>query len=220
MKNRLFKIRTVLSYIVIIGVCVVQKKAAQSLTLTILIFLPFFAFGQKSLWAIDALFSPDSYASPQVEADAAIYQESAYHLGFNVVKDLKEEQNWSFRTGLRYSVYNKRIEGFSTSQSFTFYSTTTFLNVPLALRYSFGQKKLRLYGEIVGSFNFQYDIFAKNANVKTNPSWGLALGLEYQVTPTFGFFTQPTFNKPLKRNNDYLFMLGFETGIKFRLSQK
>ena len=190
----------------------------------ILSILPFFVFGQKKgnnarLWAIDALFSPDTYAPPQVEADANFYQESAYHFGCNISQDFSDNRHWSVRSGLRYNVYRQRIEsfyyepiiaGFVTNKSYIKYA---YLDIPLALRYTFGARKLRFYSEVIATINTR----PYNTTDKFHITWGLSLGLNYQINPSFEVFTQPTFRKPIQHNNRYFFMLGIETGLKFRL---
>ena len=184
----------------------------------ILNFLPFFAFGQKSGLSIDVLFSPDFYVPPQVYADAAFYQESAYHLGFNVVKSLEKHPQWSFRSGVRYHVYNQRVEGFysltGNFERYTSYTASKYFDIPLAVRYSFGAARLRGYAELIASMSIKTNSCSCNQLYQT---LGFSLGLEYQITPTLGVFAQPTVRVPLKGIYEYALAAGIELGVKYRL---
>ena len=186
--------------------------------------LPLLIFGQQkavtnSPFAVDLVFSPDAYAPPQVAADAGFYQESAYRAGVNVVSDLADNSRWSFRSGLRYVVYNRRIEGFhfdsSGLKTSISHEKITYFDVPLFFRYSVGKKKLKFYAELGGGLDFATDVIQK----KIRTYWGLSLGLEYRFHSRFSIFAQPTFRKPSPRSNIYFFSTGIETGIKFRLPE-
>ena len=153
----------------------------------ILSFLPFFVFGQKSTLSIDVLFSPDFYIPAPVEADAAFYQESAYHLGFNVMKNLDKHPQWSFRSGVRYHVQNQRVEGFysltGNFERYISYTASKYFDIPFAVRYSFGKARLRGYAELIASMSIKTNSCSCNQLYQT---LGFSLGLEYQITPTLG----------------------------------
>ena len=184
----------------------------------ILNFLPLFVFGQKGALSIDVLFSPDFYVPPQVESNSRSYQESAYHLGFNVVKSLDKHPQWSFRSGVRYHVYNQRLEGFysliGNFERYVSYSAVKYFDVPIAVRYSFGKAQLRGYAELIASMSIKTKSCSCNQLYQT---LGFSLGLEYQIMPALGVFAQPTVRSPLTRINDYALAAGIELGVKYRL---
>jgi hypothetical protein len=190
--------------------------------------LPFVVLGQQktnkvSPYTIDLIFSSDSHYGPVgLDGGPGIYQVSAYRVGFNILSDFEEHANWSFRSGLRYAVYNQRLEsnlalvdplrgGIVTS-----FEKITYCELPLFLRYTMGKNRLKFYGEIGGGLDFLPSV-SRN---KFQPFWGLSVGLEYHFNPRIGIFTQPIFRKSTQNNRVYFISTGFEMGIKFGLNEK
>jgi hypothetical protein len=183
------------------------------------ILLPLCAFSQEkreSLWSVDAFYAPSLFIPPPILANADFQQEAAYRVGFNIVKVQDKNAHLSMRLGLRYAVYNQRIESFFVNQgqfqnaiSFAKYN---FYEMPLAFRYTIGKNRLRGYGELLGSVNFG----ANTTQLKTHFNIGFSVGLEYNFYQQYSIFVQPTFYKTTIKNNIYFLSSGAEIGLKFR----
>ncbi len=195
----------------------------KNVILLLLIF-PFFVKAQSpksKLIAIDFVFSPDGYikTNPLV-GGPSIGQKSAYRFGINVVKDFNPNSPFSFRTGIRYCVYNQLVTGgytdFITNKTVrdTSVFSLQYFQIPLALRYSIGKKKWRGYGEFVTDLNFKSNF----SNLPNNINIGFSIGLEYSIKPTFALFAQPTMHTTTIENYYYNAILSLETGVKYRFN--
>jgi hypothetical protein len=191
--------------------------------------LPFFVFGQQktdknSLWTVGIVFSPDHYIPPiGISGGPGIYQTSAYRIGISGVCDFEDNPHWSIRSGIRYVVYNQRLE-YSLGlydprlypQTVVKFKKLNFVDVPLFMRYTFGKTKLRLYAEVGGGL----DVLPNTEQEKTIIYWGVSLGLEYRFYNRFSIFAQPLVRKAFARNNTYFLSSGIEMGVKLRLSER
>jgi hypothetical protein len=183
------------------------------------VLLPLCVFSQEkreSLWSVDAFYAPSLFIPSPILANSDFKQEAAYRVGFNIVKISEKNAHLALRIGLRYAVYNQRIESFSVSQgqfvnaiSFAKYN---FYELPLAFRYSIGKNRLRGYGELLGCINFG----ANTTRLKTHFNIGFSFGLEYNFYQQYSIFAQPTFYKTTAQNNIYFLTSGAEIGLKFR----
>ncbi len=194
----------------------------KNVAFILLLLLPLLVFGQqkdlkRSNWSVSFVYSPDSYAPPQVENDAGTYQKLAYRVGVDLIKPFNENPRTSFRTGLRRAVYNTRIEAFGVVSGSPLdiisFEKLTYYEVPFALRYTFGNQQLRFYTEAMCSMNFG----GSNSSLKPHISWGLSAGLDCQITNSLSIFAQPILRKPLVRNYTYFFCVGVEMGVKMKL---
>jgi hypothetical protein len=181
---------------------------------------PLIAYSQenkKDKIAFDLLYSPDFGIQPPQSINTRFYQDEAYQFGFNLGQFIDKGNRFSLRIGLRYIVYNQRIESVSLSQTSNQYVNSTTITkleyyaIPLAIGYKFGQKKLQFYSELIAI----YDLRDDKKSLKESINYGFSFGLEYKFLDKFSIFFQPTFRVPLIKNNFYNYNLGIEMGLKF-----
>jgi hypothetical protein len=187
--------------------------------------VPFLVFGQKkeaklSPWAIGLVFSPDIFA-PANSSPVFYEQQSAYRFGFDAASDFEDNKHWSFRSGLRYSVYKYKLIVFSSNpipvdlKPYTNIKTQKSIDVPIMARYSVGKKRLLIYGEV--GWNLNYEIEQNPTNFEIYGC--LSLGLEYWFNNRFSIFAQPTYRKLTKKGTSFS-STGVEMGLKLRLLEK
>jgi hypothetical protein len=191
----------------------------------ILTLLPLLAFSQQKApknmpYAIDLIYSPDSYALPKAEINTIYYPEFSYRTGINYTYNF--HNRWSFRTGLRYTAYNRRFEVVALNTQLNTYNRTITnqkaisYEWPLFLRFYLFKKKWAVYSEIGGNLDFKSKEDVKK--IRHLPfTLGVSFGLEYQINHRFGLFMQPTYHRPF--SNNYPFSIGLESGVKLRIQE-
>ncbi len=183
----------------------------------LLTFSPILLFSQRHKdcrSSMDFVISPDYFAPPQEEADAAFTPLFAYRVGLNVSIYSSAVPYFVFRSGMRYVRYGYEVKPLFSNQ--TSRDFKQFVEIPFVFRLYFSLNKLRPYVEAQSSLNMN-----TGKTVGIHFTAGGAVGLEYVIRKEIALFCQPTFRKPIYRTADartfnYHFSTGLELGVKYR----
>lgn len=190
-------------------------------------FFPFLTFGQI-LMSFDPIFSIEqSYRTIQSDNFLTLQTRNLkdekrfgirYGVNFNLYLGELYEENVALKTGLRYlkTGYKSDIDSVSTIHK--------FIEIPLALRYYYGSKKIRPFSEIGVAFlinlNFDIDDF-RNERLLHHSAF-VAVGFDYNYTLDLAFYFQPIFRYHFTQTfsdielEEHLYNFGLETGFRFK----
>jgi RNA polymerase sigma factor (sigma-70 family) len=129
-------------------------------------------------------------------------------IGLSLTKTLSD--NWSFETGLQYSMLKSTFTMGSGSNNICKYQKVHYLGIPLRLSYRIiGYKRVSAYGSagllinipLGGKINerlltdsIPMDIGSDKVNVPLQWSLNASFGLQYKLTPNFSVYLEPTLN--------------------------
>jgi hypothetical protein len=190
-------------------------------------FFSFFAFGQIQM-SIDPVFSfEQSYRTIQSDNFLILQTRNLkdeqrwgtrYGLNFNLYLGKLYEENVALKTGIRYlkTGYKSDIDSVSTIHK--------FLEIPIALRYYYGSKKIRPFSELGVGFlinlNFDIDDF-RNERLLHHSAF-VAVGFDYNYNLDLSFYFQPIFRYHFTQIfsdielEEHLYNIGIETGFRFK----
>ena len=151
-------------------------------------------------------------------------------------RNLKDEKRTGFRYGLDFNFYlgelyyekialKTGIRYLKTGYQSEINSNPTihnFIEIPLALRYYYGSKKIRIYSELgVGFlFNLNFDIDDFRNERLVHHSAFVAVGFDYNYSVDFAFFFQPIFRYHFTQTfsdievEEHLYNIGIELGCR------
>ncbi len=205
-----------------------MKKNIIVLTLSLLLF-PIFLFGQNRI-SIDLIGSIDnSFRSLSPEDNLIVGLRNEYEVkkigfrygaNFNIYfGDLGESYKAALKTGVRY--INIGYESTLADVDWSF----RYIEIPLALRYYYGDRKIQLYTELGLSANIHtkgvYDDLVQQR--KWNYAAMVSFGLDFNLSSEIAFFLQPIFRYHLSDSyvdHDYkenLYNTGLEVGLRVKL---
>ncbi len=192
-----------------------------------LLLIPFFTSGQV-LMSFDPIFSfEQSYRTIQSDNFLTLQTRNLkdeqrlgirYGVNFNLYLGELYEENVALKTGLRYikTGYKSDIDSVSTIHK--------FIEIPLALRYYYGSKKIRPFSEIGVGFliNLNFDIDDFREERLLHHSAFLAVGFDYNYNLDLAFYFQPIFRFHFTQTfsdielEEHLYNIGIETGFRFK----
>jgi len=189
---------------------------------TLFIFCLFFtiqSYGQTKI-SFDAVYSFDrGFRSLSSETDSIVIlknenesKKPGNRFGFNF--NFSPNNKFSFKTGFRWVTTG--YDSTNENENFTF----KFFEIPLALRYYYGERKLRLFSEIGVGFHY---LRSDDAGIKKWQTVALVgMGMEYAYSLELSFFALPSFRYHLTTNQNYnnseenLFNSGVELGFRVK----
>ncbi|MFK8007034.1 MAG: hypothetical protein AB8H03_11705 [Saprospiraceae bacterium] len=201
---------------------------AVRLKLLLLFFIfPNLLFGQIQM-SIDPIFSIEqSYRTLQSDNFLTLQTRNLkdkkrtgfrYGLNFNFYLGELFEEKIALKTGVRYlkTGYQSDLDS-----NFTIHN---FLEIPLALRYYYGNRKIRPYSELgVGFlFNLNFDIDDFRNERLLHHSAFVAVGFDYNYSLDLAFFFQPIFRYHFTQTfsdievEEHLYNVGLETGFRMK----
>ena len=177
-----------------------MKKLIISITLSL---LSIFLFGQKKV-SIDLIGSIDnSYRSlsPEDNAEVILRNEDEvkkigfrYGANFNLhFGDLGDSYKAALKTGVRYITVGYESTLADVDWSFR------YIEIPIALRYYYGERKIQLFTELGLSANIHtkgvyWELVEQR---KWNYAAMVSFGLDFNVSSDLVIFLQPTFRLSL-----------------------
>lgn len=190
-------------------------------------FFPLLTFGQIQM-SIDPIFSIEqSYRTIQSDNFLTLQTRNLkdekimavrYGLNFNLYLGELFEENLSLKIGLRYfkTGYKSDIDSISTIHN--------FLEIPLALRFHYGSKKVQPFSEIGVGFliNLNFDIEDSRNERFLHHSAFVSVGLDYNYNLDLAFYFQPIFRYHFTQTfsnielEEHLYNIGIETGCRFK----
>ena len=188
-------------------------------------FSSFLTFGQIQM-SVDPVFSMEqSYRTLQSDNFLILQTRNLkdekkngirYGVNFNLYLGELYEEKVALKTGIRYlkTGFNSNIDNVSTMHQ--------FLEIPLALRFYFVNRKVRAFTEsgvgFLFSLNFDVDDFM-NDRVLHHSAF-VAVGLDYDINLDFTIFFQPIFRYHFTQTfsaieaEEHLYNFGIETGFR------
>lgn len=195
--------------------------------LLLFLLFPFLSFGQIRM-SVDPVFSIEqSYRTLQSDNFLLLQTRNLKdkkRVGFRYGLDLNFylgelfEEKVVLKTGVRYlkTGYQTEIDSFSTIHN--------FLEMPLALRYYYGARKIRAYSELgVGFlFNLNFDIDDFTNERFVHHSAFVAIGFDYNYSLDLAIFFQSIFRYHFTQTfstieaEEHLYNYGMEIGFRIK----
>ncbi|MFK7770763.1 MAG: hypothetical protein AB8F94_01440 [Saprospiraceae bacterium] len=198
--------------------------------LKLILFFSFYSslsFGQIQM-SVDPVFSIEqSYRTLQSDNFLTLQTRNLkdkqrtsfrYGLNFNFYLGELYEEKVALKTGIRYlkTGYQSDLDSASTIHN--------FLEIPLALRYYYGNRKIQLYSELgVGIlFNLNFDIDDFRYERLVHHSAFVAVGFDYNFSLDLALFFQPIFRYHFTQTfsavevEEHLYNVGLETGFRIK----
>lgn len=223
--------------------------------------LPLFSQAQdapKSKWSIGANFSTDiNYRKLENTTDDPFYDEikeesntreknrmgytGGVTLGYNITSKLSLSSGVQFsQKGYHskpiYLTY-RSISGQTKNRTASYIRTYDYIDVPLHLRYAFGNRKLQFIAgaglnlnilldsreeRMIKEENFYQKLNTTKVNTPINLSPMVSVGVNYQLTPKINIMAEPTLRHQILKNNEYrlteyLFNYGLNVSAFYKL---
>lgn len=196
-------------------------------TIPFLLFFPIFIFGQIQM-SVDPIFSIEqSYRTLQSDNFLNLQTRNLkdqerngfrYGANFNLYLGELLEEKVALKTGIRYlkTGYESELDSISTIHQ--------FLEIPLALRYYYGSKKIQPFSELgVGFlFNLKFDIDDFRNERLVHHTAFVSIGFDYNYSLDLVFFFQPIFRYHFTQTysgidvEEHLYNFGLETGFRIK----
>jgi hypothetical protein len=212
----------------------------------------------KSRWSVAANFSTDiNYRKLENTTDDPFYDEikeesntreknrmgytGGVTLGYNITSKLSLSSGVQFsQKGYHskpiYLTY-RSISGQTKNRTASYIRTYDYIDVPLHLRYAFGNRKLQFIAgaglnlnilldsreeRMIKEENFYQKLNTTKVNTPINLSPMVSVGVNYQLTPKINIMAEPTLRHQILKNNEYrlteyLFNYGLNISAFYKL---
>ena len=212
----------------------------------------------KSRWSVAANFSTDiNYRKLENTTDDPFYDEikeesntreknrmgytGGVTLGYNITSKLSLSSGVQFsQKGYHskpiYLTY-RSISGQTKNRTASYIRTYDYIDVPLHLRYAFGNRKLQFIAgaglnlnilldsreeRMIKEENFYQKLNTTKVYTPINLSPMVSVGVSYQLTPKINIMAEPTFRHQILKNNEYrlteyLFNYGLNVSAFYKL---